>query len=240
MGTRRSWMTVFALLAAALIGSESRAEVAVETDAYGNYVKTTVLAQSSVRQLRVWRVMRRHLWGVSALNPEGDRAGDLAPFIAENPVNHNYPWAVWSHFNGHDYDLVWSRWERRQGWSPIESLTDGVQPGDDLAPQMVFDGTGRPYLVWWRDEEGIGAVYASFFLDSRWMTPLRVSDLAVDSRNPRLGIQSDGSVRVDYETGEGIETRVVSFPKPTTITDDLIPLNAVGFKGGLPPLDGHP
>lgn len=234
MGTRRSWLIGSALLLAAVIGLESRAEIAVETDAFGNYVKTTVLTQSSVRQQRVWRVVRRHVGGLYPLNPDGDRLGDLFPSIGENRVDRNHPWAVWSRFNGEDFDLVWSRWKERTGWTTIQPLTGEPQIGDDVAPQLVFDPTGRPFLAWWRDENGTGSVYLSFFLATRWMPPVRVSDASVDSRSPRLGFHADGSVRVEFQTASGLETRSVYFPEPTTITDDLDPCAQLVIKGPLP------
>jgi len=231
MFTRHSLVSAAALALAMFLAPSSRAEVAAETDAYGNYVRTTVLTQSSVRHLRVWKVLRHHVAGVYALNPEGDRNGDLAPVIAENPVDGNLPWVVWSRFNGTDYDLAWSRW-LPGAWTPIRRVDDLLAPGDDLGPRLVFDGTGRPLLTWWRDEDGVGRVYLSLFLVTRWMPPLLVSDPEVDSRNPRLGVQEDGSVRVEFDTPQGPETRVVLLALPATITDDLDPVGQASMRKG--------
>ncbi len=236
MFTRRSLVAATALLLAAVLALESRAEVAAETDAYGNYVRTIVLTQASIRQVRVWKVVRRRMWGLHPLNPDGDRTGDQFPAIAENPVDSNQPWVVWSRFNGYDYDLAWSRWTKG-GWTPIQYVSPVPEPGDDLAPQVVFDGTGRPYLAWWREEGGTGRVYLSFFLVTHWLPPVAVSDAGVDSRNPRLGIQSDGSVRVEYQTASGIDVRVVTLNEPETITDDLNPVSPVRI---VPPGDPQP
>ncbi len=233
MSTRPSVVTTVILALAIILVPESRAEVAAETDAYGNYVRTTILAQSSVRQVRIWKAVRRHAFGVHALNPEGDRAGDQYPAIAENPASGNHPWAVWSRFNGADFDLVWSRWTSGE-WSAIGVVEEAAAPGDDLGPQVVFDGGGRPYLAWWREDENGGRVFLSFFLVTHWMAPVAISDPGVDSRNPRLGVQADGSVVVEYDTPAGKEARVVSVFFPATITDDINPFPTVrrGTPGG--------
>lgn len=226
MSTRRSLVAAAGLALAMVLVPASRAEVAAETDAYGNYVRTTILTQSSVRQFRIWRVVRRHMGGVYALNPEGDRAGDQYPAIAESPTDRNHPWAVWSRFNGSDFDLAWSRW-LPGGWAPIRRVDDSLVPGDDLGPRMVFDGGGRPYLTWWREEGGTGRVYLSCFLVTSWMPALLVSDPGVDSRNPRLGVQDDGSVLIEYDAPDGPEARVVTLVLPATITDDLNPVGQI-------------
>jgi len=55
------------------------------------------------------------------------------------------------------------------------------------------------------------------FLATQWTTPLAVSDPGVDSRNPRLGVQFDGSIRIEYDTPDGTEARVVSLVSPASI-----------------------
>jgi hypothetical protein len=80
MSTHRSLVAGFALLIAAVLPTASKAEVVAETDAFGNYIRTSVMTQSLVRQVRVWRPMRRHgIWGAYLLNPDGDRFGDQYP-----------------------------------------------------------------------------------------------------------------------------------------------------------------
>lgn len=222
---RRSLSAAIVLLLFLGFALEARAEVAVETDAYGNYVRTTILANASVRQLRVWRV-RRHGWGVHPLNPDGDRNGDLWPTVGENPANRRYPWVIWSRFNGYNYDLAWARW-KRGSWTPIQWVSDTTTPGDDLNPSLTFDMTGRPYTAWWRDEGGVGRIYMSFFLVTHWMPPLMLSDLGIDSRNPQIVVLSDGSLEVQYRTPTGNEVRLVSFNDSTTITDDLNPVGSL-------------
>ena len=223
---RRSWIAAFSVfLLAALFVPEARAEVAAETDAFGRYIRTSIFTQSSLRSVKIWRTVRRNMSGVHPLNPAGDRLGDLYPFVAENPRDGRLPVAVWSRFNGMDYDLVWSRWQAGH-WTPVDWVSPGVE-GDDVQPFVTFDATGRPYVAWWRDENGIGKVYVSFFLATRWSDPILISDLGVDSRSPRINSLGGTQMRVDYQTGAMIESRILTYNGPTTITDDICPGNQV-------------
>ena len=227
MLSRRSFAAAAALLLAASLGVPvARAEVAAETDAFGRYVRTVVVTQASVRQHRIWKTVRRNLWGFQVLNPGGDRTGDQYPAIAENPINRRHPWAVWSRFNGDDYDLVWSRW-KPGGWSLIEQVGNDLVMGDDLAPSLAFNTGGRPFLAWWRDEGGTGSVYVSVFLVTRWSEPILLSDSGVDSRSPRVSVLPNNQVAVEFVTATGRESRMVGLNGTTTITDDLNPVGQV-------------
>jgi hypothetical protein len=227
MITRRNLLVLvlaFVVLAAV---PAVRAEVAAEVDDYGNYIKTTVLANASVKNLKIWTVQRQKKT-IIPLNPEGDLRGDMWPYIVENPLDNNHPWAVWSTFNGNDYDLAWSRFLPVE-WTPTESVMSRYSPQDDLDPTMDLDlnDGGRPYIAWWRDNGGTGEVYMSIFLRSVWMSPFLVSDLGTDSRYPSVKILDDGKIEITFETAEGPETRIVVFNHPSTITDDLDPLEHV-------------
>jgi hypothetical protein len=227
MSTRRSLAVAAVFLAAAgFVGPAARAEVSVETDAFGRYVRTVIMSQATVRQYRIWKIVRRNTWAHDPLNPEGDRTGDQYPALAENPANRRHPWAVWSRFRGGEYDLVWSQW-RPGGWTAIAPVLEESGQGDDLAPSLVFVPGGRPYVSWWRDEEGQGRVYLSFFLVTRWSDPIPVSDAGVDSRQPRVSVLDSGDIEVAYRVPGGTERRVVSLNGGTTITDDLNPVGQV-------------
>lgn len=223
-----------AALAATLLGpSPARAEVSVETDPTGNYLRTVVYAYTSPRQVRVWAVQRfRPL--AFPLNRHGDLSRDSWPTVVENPAAGRWPWVFWSRFNGADYDLVFSRW-LGTGWSEISWVEPAPGVGDDLDPSAAFDGGGTPYLAWWRDERGRGSVYLTWFTAGRWAGALLLSDPSRDSRHPAVTVLPDGTVRVDYETPQGPATAFVSFRKPLTITDDLAP---VGVSPSPPPKGG--
>ena len=214
--------------AAALVvcgwGSPLRAEVAAEVDALGSYLRTVVFSNASVKNPKIWSTHHQRPSFV-ALNPNGDANGDLFPVIVEDPARFNSPWVAWSRFNGVDYDLAWSRWD--DGWSGIRWVVSAFGPGgDDLDPTLALDATGRPFLAWWRNEQGVGRVYLSTFLSSRWSEPQAVSDSGVDSRYPELNV--DGSlIVVSYVTASGPEERfTVLEPGPDSINDDLNPFES--------------
>jgi hypothetical protein len=147
----------------------------------------------------------------------------------DSPEAPNHPWAAWSRFDGERYNLVWARWTER-GWSDIHRVARA--PGDHLDPDLAFESTGRPYVVWWaRDESGSGTVYISVFLINRWMEPFRISRDIVDARYPTLAIEEDGRVRVDYFTPQGRVSHFLSIAFPVTITDDINPQGHVQSAG---------
>ena len=196
----------------------AKAEVSARLDEEGQYAGMIVRISTTPR--KIWTspiatINRR------PLNPNGDLMGDLAPTIVENPRNQNYPTAIWSHPNGPDYDLVFSRWTAA-GWAPLQFVQNDNLI-NDLEPRLSFNSTGRPYLVWWSDEGGTGAVYFSMFLETRWMTPVRVSSFGIDSRHADLWIGSDLAVTISYDTAAGRTNRILTIPNRSTITDDIDP-----------------
>jgi hypothetical protein len=164
------------------------------------------------------------------LNPGGDANGDLWPSVTENTVQPHHPWVVWSRFNGVDYDLAWARW-RGARWTPIRSVHRDTARGDDMDADMSFDAHGRPCLVWWRNEHGVGRVYLSVFLNSRWMGEISISDTSMHSYSPTIEITDDGRVIVEYETPRGLYAQVVRFNEPVTITDDINPFAHIELVG---------
>jgi len=141
MNTRRSAIAV-GLLCLLGAGSSIRAEISAQLDGSGNYVRTVVFANASVHNLKIWTVTRTKI-GFTPLNPQGDAAGDMWPFILETPTVQRWPWAVWSHFNGHDFDLVYSRWTGT-GWQPTTSVEAAPGAGDAITPRLAYDTTARP------------------------------------------------------------------------------------------------
>ena len=219
MSTRRS-ILVAASLALMVSQIPTRAEVSAEVDVQGRYVRTVVFANASIRNARVWSIQRAKT-GFYPLNPAGDENGDLWPLIVDQTAGELKPWVVWSRFNGTDYDLAWSTF--RGTWRQTAWVEARPAPGDDLDPSIAFDAEGRPHMVWWRNEGGRGRVYVSIFLVSRWMIAYPVSDEAVDSVHPQVSIRLDGKIEVSYDTPAGRVTRVVTFARPSTITDDVTP-----------------
>jgi hypothetical protein len=220
MNTSRKLITGV-VLAGLTFAVPARAEVAAETNVFGDYLRTVVYASASVRHPRIWSVTRMRL-GLTPLNPQGDATGDLFPVIAENPAQQGWPLAVWSRFNGHDYDLVWSRWEGRS-WSPVATVEASLSPLDAIDPVIAFNAKGRAHMVWMNQDDSSSAVYLSVFESGQWMSPYRVSDPGEIAIRPGIEVAADGSVLASYDTPTLHVVKTIVFAVPSTITDDLNP-----------------
>jgi len=205
--------------------TDSLAGVAARTDGRGKYVGARLTPDAEGARNGVWDPGDTPVPGIASLNPRGDLNGDLWPTVAESSVAPHYPWVVWSRFNGTDYDLAWSRWQGRD-WEPIRWVEEQTTAGDDLDADLAFDWKGKPYLTWWREDEGVGEVYLRVFLLNRWSDAFRISPQGVDARYPTLAVYSQGRIVVEYETAAGIVQQTVLFSQPMTITDDINPLTA--------------
>jgi hypothetical protein len=234
MRARARWPWIAALGAAALLSvPAARGEVRAITDHNGEYRMTRVLAHPRVvdrsrgagQALGVWQPVGRGA-GARTLNPSGDRLGDLWPAIAE-PQGDGAAWVLWSRDNRGDYDLAWSRWTGRR-WTAIDWLYRGIR-GDDLDPSITVDRMGQPYAVWWVDRGGVGVVFFSMYLETRWMVPLVVSDPAVDSRTPSIAIE-DPEIVIRYAAEGGTREYIVRLTRPASITDDINPLGLLNGK----------
>ena len=214
------------MLGALLIGCSmiprTHAEVSAEVDSFDNYVRTVIFTNASAKKLKIWSA-RNYPPNRVPLNPGGDANGDLRPVIVESSTDMNHPWAVWSRWNGSEYDLAWSRWGWDGAWEPIAWVEQAPsRAGDDLEPSITLDPVGRPYMAWWRNEGGHGRIYFSVFLSTRWMDPIPVSDSAVDSRSPAISFQGS-AIRVAYRTPNGPRYTDIVFAMPDTINDDITP-----------------
>jgi len=219
---RRSSLVALAGLLVAL-APDPRAEVAARTDLAGNYVATEIVTTGLRGEPVIWGLRGRVARRANILNPRGDQNGDLWPVIVESSQPQRHPWVVWSRFNGTDYDLAWSRWTP-QGWRPVEPISPDSTSGDDLDPDLAFDGNGQAFLAWSRDDGGASEIYLSVWLKRRWMTAVVVSEPGVDSRYPVIVGFGDDAVDVEFTTPDGVVLQRVLFSKPGTITDDINPL----------------
>ena len=215
----RNYFIGFALIALAM-PVPALGEIAAVLDESGTYSGMAYRTTTSGGIVRIWS-SAAPTFERRPLNPTGDVLGDLAPTIVESTTADRWPFAVWSHPNGPDYDLVFSRFTGRT-WTPI-SFVETDNSHKALEPRMVMNSTGRPYMVWYRTEPGGGAVYFSLFLESRWMTPIRVSYIGVAATSPDLDLVSDSRVNVTYNTANGPQTRTLTIPTPDSITDDIDP-----------------
>lgn len=208
------------------LNAQTAAEVAVKTDLNGEYVSTVIVPGGSHWNPGIWGGRARAGMHRSAavLNPTGDQRGDLLPSIAESNLAPHHPMAVWSRFNGRDYDLVWSTWAHR--WTRIAPIVPGRPAGDDLNPEIAFTANGRAVVTWWnRDSEGNGTVFFSTYLNRRWMQPAAISSEELGGRYPSIGLNQDGQIEITYQSDDGrMEfTQRVTMTKPNTITDDIDP-----------------
>ncbi|HEX5042835.1 MAG TPA: hypothetical protein VFV75_08000 [Candidatus Polarisedimenticolaceae bacterium] len=212
-----------AALAVLLVCAPARAEVSAEVDAFGNYVRTVVVTAGSARRTKIWSPFRSRSTRLM-LNSTGDATGDGWPAILESPVD-GKPWVVWSHFDGADFDLAWSRFGEGN-WEPVKSLLALDSSDPDLDPVLAFDDGGRPYVTWWRNSPAQGRIYVSLFLTTRWMIPLQVSDPGEDARTPTLVVLPDRRMQVSYSTPGGTVTKLVVLNAGATITDDINPFGS--------------
>jgi len=207
---------------------ETDAEVRVRTRPDGEYLATTVVPGGPPWRPGVWSARARLSMGLrggsAVLNPLGDRFGDLIPTLEERAQPPHHPWAVWSRFNGTDYDLVYSSWT--YAWSSIRRVTREILRGDDLNPSLAFTTVGQPLIAWEnRDlDDGHGSVYVSLFAAGNWTDPLKISDDSVGGRRPTIEITND-TIVIHYYSDDA--SRRISHPlveiDPTTITDDIDP-----------------
>lgn len=220
---RRVFVTVIGLLAFAA-GFEAMAEVRVVTSRNGDYRGTQVVTRG--RSQGIWTpVARRPM--TTTLNPNGDRMGDLWPDIEEDRRQPHHPWVVWSRLNNSEYELAYSRWTPT-GWDPVRWVEEpNTTDGHNLDADLTFDANSRPFVVWWREDQGIGSVYLSMYLQTNWMAPYPVSAPGTDSRFPFLEIRRDGELIVRYDTPSGTVEQTVWFDSPVTITDDINPLDVM-------------
>lgn len=228
----RTWCRNALIVAATLLaaGSAVYAEVAAEVDTTGRYVRTLILSRMTIDKVSIWAAMPRD--GYVALNPYGDLSQDLWPVLIEDPANGNRPWVVWSRFNGGDYDLAWSRWTDG-GWEGVRWLQETHLSGNDVDPDIALGKENRPYVAWWSDRGGIGQVYFSVYLDTRWMDAFLVSDAGVDSRYPSIATNPDGSITVDFDTPAGPQSRTLLLNEGVSINDDADPVGTFTVEGSL-------
>lgn len=206
---------------------ETDAEVAVRTDASGEYVSTVIIPGGPPWRPGIWG--KRMRFGMrrdtTVLNPKGDLLGDMIPSIAEANAAPHHPWVIWSRYNGRDYDLVWSSWQR--AWSRIAPVVAGSPAGDDLDADIAFAAAGRAVIAWWnRDAFDRGTVYFSMFLDNAWMEPVKISIDDFGGRHPRIQIRHRGGIVIHYESDDGSMEMIQPvrlLGHPDTITDDIDP-----------------
>jgi len=230
MASRTSRLVFAAASLLLLAGVDPRAEVAVRTDRTGQYVGTEMITTGLRGEPVVWGLRGRLARRIDVLNAKGDLIGDLWPVITESSLAPNYPWVVWSRFNGSDYDLAWSRWNPG-GWQPVEPVLAGPQVGNDLDPDLAFDPEGHAFLTWSRQVDETAQIQVSVWMKHAWSTPIVVSEPDVDSRYPAILAAGNGAVDIEFATPDGLVVQRVVFSGADTITDDINPVPLLHIVG---------
>jgi len=227
----KSLRLAFTGLLLVLFAAPLFAEVSVVTDARGKYQKTLFLTESWGARRVIWGQVRAGADPSTLLNERGDRMGDSRPVMAEQPGTRQ-PWVIWSARDGHDREIAFATWSdgRWQGPRFLESVDN---PYDDLDPRIAFDKAGNPLAVWWR-REPIPRVYLSRFINGAWTPSYPVSDAAVPSRHPSLGMSGAQAV-VSFSTPRGQVVLFLDLPNLTIGPDGNGPLD-----GPVPPPDQRP
>ncbi len=215
---------LLAIFLMALLSSTALAELSAEVDAFGNYIRTFYSEKETGKSVKIWNQFGKKHDRIP-LNEDGDQYGDLRPAFKENVYQENFPYVVWPKFDGFDYEIAFSKWTL-DGWTPIVYVESVDNPFDDLDPVIDFDGDGRSYIAWWRNENDIGRIYISLYLESVWMVAYPITDEGIDCINPVIKVIDKGVFEVTYSS-EGVEkksTIIIHFP--STITDDIDPFGA--------------
>ncbi len=199
MKRRTTPLIITAFLSLIVFTGTALAEVSVVNDGKGNYIKTLLLFKDSNGYKHFWEPVRNGIASYLMLNREGDLIGDGKPFIAEHPFD-KLPWVVWSHFNGQDHDIVWSRWDGEK-WTMIAPVIQSEE--DDGEPTLAFEPSGIPFVAFTRKSER-SQIFLTAFLNGKWTNPLLVSDPTVDCTNPVLIFGPD-VVAMAFLTPEGIK-----------------------------------
>jgi hypothetical protein len=233
----RSWLAVAALV---LLPSTVLAEVSVQLDAHGNYKRYWYLVAG--RGSSYWRQVRAHLPPPVVLNPLGDTFGDGPPTIQVSPVT-GFPWVIWAKNFGNIQQLVYSRWDGGKWTEPALINPGQALVYSDREPAFAMDQSGRPYLVWVRDEQ-TAKIYFSTLIEGKWSPAILLSNPEIDSRTPSIALNGRaavvtyrtpaGPVSLTYETGILVNSAasLMDNPIPPLVTPPPSPTPDPGSGGG--------
>lgn len=192
-------------LALTLLPGLIRAEVSVDLDRAGNVKRVVYLTRDRGVSPFVWRQVRPRVPSEQILNPLGDTLGDLKPLVRLNPADAR-PWAVWSMNLGGVKRIGFAAWGGKAWTAPRPITPENPYQWDEFDPRIAFDASGTPFVVWWSAEQ-VSKVYFSTMIAGVWTPPLLISDPAVDSRTPTIGVL-DTTAFVTYQTPAGPVTAV--------------------------------
>jgi lysophospholipase L1-like esterase len=100
-------------------------------------------------------------------------------------------WAVWSADNGHDTDLVYSRWTGQSWLSPGMLYIDPATWDDFPSLSIAADGT--PWVAWTSANQDQSHLYVSRWVGYRWSAPEEVpAEPSSQPRQAALATAPDG------------------------------------------------
>jgi hypothetical protein len=201
----------------------------------GSVIKIFYLAgQTAGGRKIIWSQMRPGVPLEHMVNPLGDNLGDLAPTIRRHSRT-GAPWVVWPANVANVKRIVVSRWDGKR-WTPRQPVVAAPEPllFDEVNPDLAFDQSGTPYLVWERSGS-IGSIQFSTLSDGVWTPPLRLGEEGVDSRLPSIRVTGNvarirfltpsGLVTTEYETAAMVESgrSLMDTPLPPGLDDQKRP-----------------
>ncbi len=215
----------FALAAAAcmtLCAAAAVAEVSVLKDQAGRCTGTLESYDRSTAPPRYWTPVRGNADQMLLLNPAGDSFRDGRPSVVMNPVT-GWPEAVWSYWDGGDYEIAWSRFDGTS-WKLVvtpagpdfEFLTDNQS--QDLDPRLWIDHLGTRHVTWWRlGPQGINEIIFTRLPagETQWWLPSRISQEGVSTSRPDIRtVRPWGTFIAAQERNAASETSVVVLEEP--------------------------
>ncbi len=199
MSARRIAASLAVLLA--LASGTTCAEVAIATKSGGLLLQG---GSNDPGPWPGWAILRITAPIDTFLNYYGDTNGDGAPAFAINPAT-SQPEVVWSWFDGHDHEIVLSRWDGQQ-WTVPQILTSADE--EDLDPAVSIDESGTRHITWWRQGTPDQVWYMRVSPGQVPLTQETVTQLVETGARPDAAAPG-GVARVGYQQPGPSGTRVI-------------------------------
>ncbi|MBP7146584.1 MAG: hypothetical protein KBD01_03500 [Acidobacteria bacterium] len=185
-----TWSWPAALLAAALLApAPAPAEISAELSGLS-------LLLPGGDNGEPWPTVRPGADRSRILNEFGGDNGDGFPAIGINPRTRE-PEAAWAFWDGHDHEIVVSRWDGMR-WTAFRQLTNNDV--EDLDPALEFTASGDRRFSWWRSDVAGPRILYMEDMQGLGSPEENVSDEAVASARPGIAIFA-GLPRVAYQAG---------------------------------------
>jgi len=146
----------------------------------------------------------------SAWSPVGRLGGDASsPRILLDAAldQAKQPWVVWSGYDGNDYEVCGSRWERA-GWSEEEMLTEDA--GSDAWPGIVFLRGSFPIVVWANVHGRSSSLRARVFAAGAWGPTREIIASEDEIAEPCVSVR-DGQLIVSWRSRGAIRSLALSY-----------------------------